>query len=85
MEMTEEFSRVNVMFHEAWNQALMSGRAPYKILFGPEEFKEWVNLVVKSQPNSGVSPFVKDCTFYGLVVRRMCHKGVALITESIGK
>jgi len=78
MEMTEEFSRVNSCFHVAYNQALMAGRWPAKILLGPEEFEAW-NVTVKMNPDFKPNA---DYTFEGFPVRRMEHPGVAV--ETIG-
>lgn len=86
MEMTEGFSRVNACFHEAANLALMNGRSPYRILFGPEEFTAWENMV-KSQDHVYKGPMcwvnttqIEANFFYGLPVRRMAHPGVAVLS-----
>jgi hypothetical protein len=77
--MTESFSRVNEMFHEARNHVLMNGRSPYLVLFGPEEFAAWEDMLnnhpytVKDSKYVGVEP-----RFWGIVVRRMGHPGVAI-------
>lgn len=79
MEMTAEFYRVNSCFHVAYNQALMAGRWPIKILLGPEEFEAWKSMVK-------MNPYFKpndDYTFEGFPVCHMAHPGVAVITKDL--
>lgn len=83
--MTEGFARVNQCFHRSWNTALMNGMQPTIALFGPEEFEEWENMK-KMQTFMFKGPVIWlnaasiESTFCGLIVRRMPHPGVAILT-----
>lgn len=77
--MTEGFARVNEMFHEARNHVLMDGRSPYLVLFGPEEFAAWTDML-NNYPHTVKDPSLvgTESRFWGIVVRRMSHPGVAI-------
>lgn len=79
MEMTEEFSRVNDCFLEASHRAVMAGRWPTKVLFGPEELEAWENM--KKSHDMTIPGFVT--LFEGLPVGHMKHPGVAVITKAL--
>ncbi len=82
--MTEAFSRVNEMFHEARNHMLMNGSSPYLVLFGPEEFAAWKDMLNNQTYTVNDSKYASvEPRFWGIVVRRMKHPGVAIKSTKV--